>query len=344
MKWLAIQPGPNFSVADVHTGWVEALRELGEQVVSYNLDARLTFYDVALREDGPGRFVRMLPDTESVTRLAVNGIYADLYRFRPDVLLVISAMFVPIELMDEAKRNGTRVVVVHTESPYEDDRQLVVGAHADMNLLNDPVNIERFAELGPAWYVPHAYRPSIHHPGPPVPELACELAFVGTGFPSRVRFLEGMNLDGLDVLLGGNWRELAEDSPLRKYVAHDPAECLDNAATADVYRSAKVGLNLYRREANDETLIEGMSLGPREVEMAACGMFFLRDHRPESDGVLSMLPTFDSPEEAGELLRYYLDHPAEREKAARAAREAIEDRTFVNNAAALLRCLSRRST
>lgn len=81
-------------------------------------------------------------------------------------------------------------------------------------------------------------------------------------------------------------------------------------------------------------------MGPREVEMAACGMFFLRDPRPEGDELLSMLPTFTSPQEASERLRYWLEHPTLRQELASKAREAIADRTFSNRAAELLRILA----
>jgi spore maturation protein CgeB len=98
-------------------------------------------------------------------------------------------------------------------------------------------------------------------------------------------------------------------------------------------------LNLYRREAHAADKADGWSMGPREVEMAACGLFFLRDPRPEGDEVLDMLPTFATPEDASEQLRWYLGHDGEREAAARKAREAIQDRTFDNHAARLLRLL-----
>jgi hypothetical protein len=52
-----------------------------------------------------------------------------------------------------------------------------------------------------------------------------------------------------------------------------------------------------------------------------------------------MLPTFTSPEEASDLLRWWLAHEDEREVVARKAREAVVDRTFTNNAAGLLRLL-----
>jgi hypothetical protein len=83
-----------------------------------------------------------------------------------------------------------------------------------------------------------------------------------------------MDLHGLDVLLAGNWHDVGKDSPIRPFVAHDPDDCLDNARAAEVYRSARVGINLYRREAQRPELSAGWSMGPREVEMAACGLFF----------------------------------------------------------------------
>ena len=61
MRWLVVHPGPHFSVHDLYTGWVEALRGLGEDVYTYNLGDRLSFYDATLVETGtmedghPGR-------------------------------------------------------------------------------------------------------------------------------------------------------------------------------------------------------------------------------------------------------------------------------------------------
>ena len=335
-----VHPGPNFSVADVYGGWCEALRDLGEKVSRYALDERLTFYGNVFVQVDEGKFRQALDGPAAMQR-AVDGVYSHLYRWQPDVLLVVSGFFVPSDLLDLARSRGTRVVLLHTESPYEDGRQLQLAQHADLNLLNDPTNIERYRELAPTEYIPHAYRPAIHHPGPARPELAADLAMVGTGYPSRIAYLEAMDLQGLDVLLAGNWQALAEDSPLRKHVGHDIGECLDNRDTADIYRSARMGINLYRRESERPELSAGWSMGPREVEMAACGMCYLRDPRGEGDEVLPMLPRVTSPEEAGEALRWWLAHDDVREATARAAREAIADRTFDTNARRLLRLLDK---
>lgn len=337
MRWLVCQPGPSFSVQDLFAGWVEALRELGQDVHTYSLDERLTFFGSVLMEtQEPGKFKRAVTPAQSYD-MAIEGLYANLYQTWPDVLLIVSGFFVPPKLLDRARRTRTRVVIVHTESPYEDHRQAELAQYADLNLINDPTNIAMFPKG--TRYVPHAYRPSIHHPGPAVAELRSDFAFVGTGYPSRVGFLEQVNFDGLDVLLAGNWQLLDDDHPLRKYVSHDVEDCLDNAKTADVYRSAAVGMNLYRRESEQPGLAAGYAIGPREVELAACEAFFLRDPRQESDEVFPMLPSFRSPDEASELLRYWLSHPLERERLAGKARAAIADRTFSNSAKSLLRLL-----
>lgn len=331
-------PGPDFSVADVYAGWVEALRGLGQRVVEFNLGERLTFYNSALRQVEENTFTQMLTH-EQAYELAANGLYSTLYQAQPDVLLVVSGFFLPDRILDKARRHGTRVVVLHTESPYEDDRQLKVAAHADLNLVNDPTNLERFKAVAPTAYIPHAYRPAIHRPVDLVPDLECDLVFVGTGFPSRAAFLSEMDLSGLDVILAGAWMGLPDDHPLKPFVGTEPDECLDNTAVPVLYSSARCGINLYRREAERPELMSGWAMGPREVEMAACGLFFLRDPRGEGDEVLDMLPTFETPQEASELLRYWLAHPDERAVLARKEREAIADRTFSNHAAALLRQL-----
>jgi spore maturation protein CgeB len=338
VRILVAQPGPNFSVHDCYVGWVEALRELDCKVAEFNLSERLTFYDAAMVEAGPN-LIRKALSAEQAQQLAVNGLYAALYKVRPEVLFVVSAFFVPHELMDLARHYGTRVVVLHTESPYEDGRQLQTAEHADLNLINDPINLDAFKRVASTEYLPQAYRPSLHHPGPATPDLVSDFAFVGTGYESRIDFLERMDLDGLDVFLGGNWQQLADDSPLLKFVAHDTADCLPNTDTVEVYRSAKVCMNLYRREAEAAHLAAGYAIGLREVELAATGAFFLRDPRPEGDEVLSMLPTFTTPEDASDQLRFWLSRPDTRLELAGKAREAIADRTYKNQAARMLQLL-----
>jgi hypothetical protein len=192
--------------------------------------------------------------------------------------------------------------------------------------------------------MPQAYRETIHYPAAPgaVPEY--DFAFVGTGFPSRIAFFNQMDLAGLNVRLGGLWMDLPEDSPLRDWtsVTDESGDCVDNHEVAAIYRRARTGINVYRTESEDGHAGEGWACGPREIEQAACGLWFARDPRPESDELFPMLPAFTSPAEAAELIRWALAHPDERAGAALKARAAIADRTFTEHAKQLLRLLDRQ--
>jgi len=272
-----------------------------------------------------------------------------LYTYWPDVVLFISAFWVTPALLHVIRQRRHKIVILHTECPYQDDSQLERAQFADINLLNDPVSIDRYARLdGDAVYMPHAYRPAVHHPRPAGtgadPALAADLAFIGTGFKSRVEFFEAMDLTGLDVLLGGMWMDLAEDSPLRTYLGHDTELCVHNDETAMIYRNARCGINFYRREWEEGMApADGWAMGPREVEMAASELFFLRDPRGEGDELFKgILPTFSGPAEASALLRWWLARDGLRATRAGQARAAVADRTFANHARRLLALLDDR--
>lgn len=339
MRILAVRPGPHFSVVDVHDGWVWGLRQSGAEVIDYNHDARVEFYARAAHErETTGEFTTTL-DPQQALAMAMNSLHAACYQYGPDVLLVTSGFYFMAKALDVIRARGTKVVIVHTECPYEDDLQVQRAASADLNLINDPTNLDRFREAAPTHYMPHAYRPDRHYPRRGRAEHASDVCFVGTGFPSRIEFLEAVDWSGLDVALAGHWLRLDEGSPLRKYLAHDMDDCCPNDETALLYAGTKLSLNLYRREAMRPELAAGWAMSPREVELPAMGVFYLRDPRGESDDLLPMLPTFDGPADFGEQARWWLAHDDARRDAADKARLAVADRRFDLHARQLLRLL-----
>lgn len=333
MRVLLVHPGPAFSVADVFDGWRTGLTAAGAQVVPFNLGDRLDFFAAA---DVNGHRL----DQQAITAHAAEGILAAAMRVRPDVVLVVSGFFVTANVLDCLRAHGIKVVLLHTESPYQDDEQLTRAAHADLNLINDPTNWDAFSDVAPTYYQPHCYRPELHRPRPALDELRSDVVFVGTGYPSRIALLEDVDWSGIDLALAGNWGDLHADSPLREHLVHEPDECSHAELTADLYASAGMSLNAYRREANRPEWSTGWAMGPREVELAAMGVFFARDPRPEGDDVLAMLPTFTSPDELADIVRWSMQHPDDREAAARAARQAIAGRTFDRSARHLLTVLN----
>ncbi len=354
---LLVHPGPDFSVADVHRGWEKALRKLGHTVLVYNSNDRLTYYGHARmpEQDKPSceacgqQPTRQALDANGIMHLAMDGLYRELYVFWPDVVFFVSAFYMTAPMLQVIRTRRHKIVMLHTESPYQDEEQMARGAMADLNLLNDPTNIDAWrSDLEvPAAYMPHAYDPDVHYPAPRR-EYDCDFCFIGTLFKTRAEFFSRMDFTGIDAAFGGSGWDLAmNDYPelitrvvdrdkghrLVDYLGHPLDHCVHNEETARVYRSARAGINFYRRESEAAQQGLGWAMGPREVEMAACRLFFLRDPRPESDEVFDgVLPAFSSPEEASDLLHYWVKRDEDREKAAHLARLAVADRTFDNNA------------
>lgn len=332
MRILVVHPGSDFSVADVHEGYVRALRDLGNQVAVYNSNDRLVYFANSTIN---GRGL----NGEEIVQHAMQGLHGKLWEWMPELVVVISGFYVmPVTWQILAHRPEHRTAVIFTESPYEDDRQLhlVEEAEPDIVILNDPINIDRFRKAhNNVRYLPHCYDPNIHYPGG---DRDLDFVFVGTGYDDRVRLFDAVDWTGIRPVFAGNWPHL-EHTQLSPFLVSGPADCIENAEAAGYYRRAKVSANRYRREANLPALENGWAVGPREVELAACGTYFLRDQRGESDLLFPMLPTFEGPDDLGDHVRWALAHPAEREAAAAKARAAIKDRTFTNNARQLLALL-----
>lgn len=334
MRILTVEPGPAFSVADVHRGWLKAFQRTGNQTHNFNLADRINFCENAIR----GK----VPEAEkghTAARMVGEQLRAVCFDFWPDLVVITSAFLVPPETFDIIRSRGIKIAVVLTESPYEDPSQQPIAARADIAFINDPSNLDQYRLTQPnTFYSPQAYDPEIHYRRPVQDDLRSDFAWVGTAFPSRIAFFEQVNWDGIDVALAGNWQELDENSPLQQFLIHDDG-CFANEDAANLYSSTHVSANLYRKEgaAGFDT---GWAMGPREIELAATGTFFLREPRPESDHVLPMLPSFANAEDFGEKLGWWLHHPQQREAAALKARNAVADRTFDNNVRQMLEHVS----
>lgn len=336
---MVVEPGPAYSVQDVYNGWCSGLAQAGVEVVPYNHGAALSMYQRAMFEEprlggwfNPWSF-------DQIVLLASDMLLAHAVKTRPDAVILVFGKFVPHHTIRALQSLGIKVVYHFTESPYEDDMQVNHSVWADLCLINDPQNLERFP--AGTLYQPHCFDPAIHHPHGRAEKW--DFTFTGTGYDSRVEFLEAVDFGDLTVRLEGNWPTVTDDSPIRKFLGVNPEECIDNADAADLYRASAMSANIYRKESNRPDLSDGVAVGPREVELAACGTFFLREPRPEGDELFPMLPTFTTPDEFSELLQWWHAHPGAREEAAQQALSVIADRTFEQAARRLIRTLERLS-
>ena len=124
-------------------------------------------------------------------------------------------------------------------------------------------------------------------------------------------------------------------SPLWRYYQHG---VVPNQTASMLYRRAKIGLNLFRSsETFGQTAahsgVRSESMNPRCYELAACGAFFLSERRDEVADVFGdAVPMFEGPAELAQLIRYFLDHPDERQAKAAMLPQLVHQHSYVNRA------------
>lgn len=327
MRIMVVAPGPSWSVSDVHIGVVEGLRANDIHVLDVNFDDRLMFFERARLVRDDGSFAEPMAP-ELACELATESVVAQVFAADPDAVIVISGFFLAPWFYPLLKARGVPVVLWDTETPYELDRVCSISKHCAATVLCDPTGLDAVRLYCPrVLFVPHGYRPQVHHPpaGTVVPQW--DVIFVGTGYPSRQAWFASMDWSGVRLGLAGMWLDV--DPRLAPHVITDRG--VDNTTTAGMYRQSRLGLSLYRRETQDGIVShsQGWAMSPRDVEMAACGLPFLRERRGEADGVLGFLPVLDDdPGGIAGQIRWWLAHDDMLVELGQRAAAAVSDRTF----------------
>lgn len=324
MKILFVHPATEMTIGDVARGYRAALERQGHDIADYYLNKRLAYHQKAIPpEVGP----------EVISVMASETVAVEAMRFSPDLVIIISGLnFHPIGLWLLGKLN-IPVVTIFTESPYDDIQQSEwanlrhVGSNLDMTIFTN----DRYSAIEYGWgFLPPAFDPAIHYRAEPDSDGACDVIMVGSGWPERQALLEAVNWNGIDLKLYGIWPGLENnpDSPLSKF--YHPAIVV-NAHIAGMYRAAKICINVNRKSAT------ALTPGPRVFEIAGCGAFQISDPRPDMAGVFGhCIPTFLSPQELEEKIRFYLGQPQLRQDLADEAYDRVRSETFDNRAAGLI--------
>lgn len=351
MKILLVHPGADTSTSDVHDGLMAALRRSGVEVIEYALSRRinqvaswLEFNYAQAKERDPDIVKPTFADT---LYLAAERSLPIALMAGVDWVLVMSSMFYLKHWLVLLRRAGLPVGIVFSESPYDDAEQCQVAPYANVVWTNERLSVAPIGLVQPnTFYLPHAFDPDRHRVGQLEGDdavAAHDVVFVGTAFAERIELLEGVNWEGIDLGLYGNWETLPDGHPLHRYVR---GAQIPNDTAAALYRRAKIGLNLYRKskgfEPNAERIDAAESLNPRALELAACGAFHLSDYRAEVGEVFGdLVPTFSDSAELERLIRSWLARPAERASLAAQLPSAVAARTFNGMAAQVIADLER---
>jgi len=333
LKILLVHPGATWSTHDVWWGVKEALERAGVELVHFALDGRLEFsarllrfLHHRLRETMP------VPTLNDMVYMASAGIVERALRFMPDWVLIIAGGNMHPDGIALLRRARMKVAIILTESPYQFDQEQILAERCNVVFTNERTAVETFRPYCErVHYWQHAIDGDRHLGVSDLTGIPThDVVFVGTGFIERINLLRAIDWTDVDLGLYGQWSLLGSRNWLRRHIK---GKLIANERAVALYRNAKIGLNLHRTsveyERDTEHFPDAESMNPRCYELAAAGCFFITDWRAEVEDVFGdLVPTFKTAKEAEDLIRYYLEHDAEREAIAAQLPDLVQHETF----------------
>jgi len=211
---------------------------------------------------------------------------------------------------------------------------------------SEAVEIMERAGLARVRWLPVGCDPSRHRAVSLSPEekeqYGHDVVFVGSWYPERAALFE--RLCEFDLAIWGpGWEMLPERSALRRHLrgAHtSPGEW------RKIYSASRIVLATHYHDPSGRYPVYQAS--PRVFEALACGAFVLSDRQRD---VLALfrdgehLASFSDGDDLAVKVRYYLEHPGERQAIARKGREeALSRHTYVHRLRELLAVAGERMT
>lgn len=333
---LLIASGHSFATLDVAEGYRAGLSALGVDVTYWKLhEVQQTLHLLRTAAEGAGlipeaqqerfqQYITSIASADAVTLALLHDV---------DAVVVVYGLLFPIERVAALRKLRVPVVCIGTEAPY-DEKERQIAPHYSHFFTNERTAVPAFRDAGAtAHYLPTAWHPERHRPGPADPAKAVDLCFIGGFYRERKALIEAADLSGVRCHFAGTLA--TSDNPFEGVI--------DNAEVADWYRSARLSLNLHRRTANhwEGTTIAAAaeSLNPRCYEVAACGGFLLTDPRAELADVFGdAAATFRAgdPDDLSRQVRYWLRHPDRYEATKAAQHEAVQGHSYTHRARVLL--------
>lgn len=353
-KILLVHSGHSFSTTEVYDGLLWGLRSQGADVIEYRWDKSqrtlATLADVGVKA---GRFSEEQGAQliEAAMNLAASDVVMKALSDEVDACLVVNGLLFPPSRAEILARY-IPTACYGTEAPYmADGERAVMGAYGHW-FTQERTAVRAYQHITPCSYLPLAYNPERHQPGPVDPERRVDTVFVGGGYPERKALLDGVDWEGIHHARVGTLWELDLESLRGTHPGRDNGiysrGSVPNTVTAAWHRSARISLNMHRRMTSIETLGRipvgaAESCNPRIYEVPAVGGFLLSDDgRPETREILGDTAATYRDGDSADLerqIRYWLAHPDRREELAAAQHAAIAPHHYGARARVILETL-----
>lgn len=275
--------------------------------------------------------------TVSDPRQPISDIAAQL---RPDLLIALDAMDIPLEQIDAVRQLGIQTAVWLTDDPYYTDMTVAMAPHYDHIFTLELNCVELYRQLGcsSVHYLPFAAHATQYFPLTTPAPVRREVSFTGSAYWNRVHFFNPIlpQLMARKIQINGIWwdripeyQAYGEKIELGKWMS--PKE------TNESYNGTKIVINLHRSHEDDSVnnnalKIPGVSPNPRTFEIAASTTLQLTDAREDLARFYKAgeeIETYCSQQELLEKIEFYLTHEKERRNIAlRGLERTLKEHTY----------------
>lgn len=266
--------------------------------------------------------LQMLVSSVAVSDVRQNLLEA-VAQQRPDLVLVLDGMDLPVEQIDALRGMGIRTAIWLTDDPYYTDFTVELVTHYDYVFTLEKNCLEIYRSLGCAQvhYLPFAayrghYRPTIGRS-----PISRDISFIGSAYWNRVNYFRELmpQLMQYNTVFNGIWWDRLPEAPLYGERI-EIGKWMSPQETAAAYSGSKIVINLHRSHIdetvnNNTHLVPAASPNPRTFEIAASGTLQLVDVRDDLAAFYKPgeeIETFCSPQELLDKIQFYLTHEEER--------------------------------
>lgn len=241
---------------------------------------------------------------------------------KPDVIFcVLMGYEIWFETLDLIRGNSPALVVNWgTDDSWKfAQASRFFARHVDLHVTTDLAAAEAAVSQGLHSVLLSQWATSLDVAGEPLPSSSCrhDVSFVGSMYGYRAKWIAALRASGATVSCFGHGTENGVVSA---------------ADIPEIYRSSRISLNFSGAGQSGGAPGNRRQIKARTFEVPGAGGFLLTEMAPGLERYFSIpreAATFETPAQLIEKVRYYLDHPDERDAIARAGHaRTITEHTY----------------
>lgn len=262
----------------------------------------------------------------------------------PDLLLVTGGHRIFTETIKKIKAKAIKTALWTIDAPRNFQPIIKSAPYYDYVFCggNEAVELLNKAGIKKTRWLPFACDSQLHKlvevTHKEKQKYGSDIVFVGSYYSNRADILSRLTDFNL-AIWGPGWDKLPSNHPLRKHINCRQIEPDD---WLKIYCASKIAVIVHYQDGK----VPCYQASPKVYEALACKTFALVDNQKDvrtlfEDG--KHLVIFNDPDDLREKIKYYLNHPEEREKIAEEGyKEVIKKHTYVHRIKKMLDIIGER--